>query len=50
MKRDFCEMIPEDFIVDLHRGDADCVLPHVLPLLDLIEKVFQSSLVDTRVL
>lgn len=45
-----CEGIPENLVVYLYRADTDCVLPHVLPFLDLIEEVFQGSLVDARIL
>lgn len=41
---------PEDLIVDFHRTDSDCVRPHVLPFLELVEKVLECSLVDAWVL
>lgn len=42
--------LPEHLVVDLHRADRDRVRPHVLPLLDLTEEMFQGPLVDAWVL
>ena len=41
--------IPEYLVVDLHRADTDCVRPHVLPVLYLIEQMFEGPPVDARV-